>query len=213
VAAVGDNQVSATGSLKTVNDKPTVSVKATVKGTLDGDQISGSGKASAPLEFTPVEGGGQVLENVTASGSAKENGVAFTDKETVTIPAETNEVARAWNLQLSIAEKTDPKGKTFNVASLILNLPNGDKTGFKEKKVTYSIKKGYSITFSGGVKLDAAGNPKVDLKGKPILDRKSRIVITKMKLVKTGGVWKPTEGTLSYQFLGQKGSGDLLDFF
>jgi hypothetical protein len=44
------------------------------------------------------------------------------------------------------------------------------------------------------------------------VDKKSKVMIKGMTLEKQGQVWKPTGGTMSYQFLGQKGQGNLLDF-
>jgi hypothetical protein len=213
-AAVADAPIHATGSLKTVNNVPTASMNGSVEGTIDGDEIKGSGKAAIPVVLTPAPGGAEV-EGIVASGSAKENGVAWKAKPTtVSIPAQNeDELAKDWSLVLTIADVTDAKGKTFTAASAILNLPNGEKTRFKEKKVKYSSKNGYSINFAGGVKLDELGNPILNPDGKSLTDRTSRIKLSKMILEKTGlEVWTPTSGVLSYKFLGQKGVGDLIEF-
>ena len=44
------------------------------------------------------------------------------------------------------------------------------------------------------------------------VDKKTKVSITGMTLIKTDSIWNPTAGAISYQFLGQKGTADLMDF-
>ena len=66
----------------------------------------------------------------------------------------------------------------------------------------YSPGRGYSLSFKRGLNITA--NP-------PTPDRKSAISIRGLTLAPQGAAWQPTGGTLSYQFLGQRGTADLMD--
>ena len=63
--------------------------------------------------------------------------------------------------------------------------------------------KGYSLSFKSGS--NTTINP-------PVVDKKTSILIKGMTLVQNGGNWQPTGGTVTYTFLGQKGTGNLMDF-
>lgn len=208
----GTDGVEGSGSLKTKNGSPTASGSASTEGTLDGEPVSGSGSANAPIEVTDGIKGPEI-NGVVVSGAGREKGVRFKEKrQMVTVPAQPANISKNWSLALSLAEKTNAKGKKYVAASGILTLSNGEKTQFNEKKVAYSSKRGYSVNFAKGVKLDALGNPILDAKGKPVIDRKSTMAISKMLLERTGFAWEPTAGMLKYKFLGQKGQGNVLDF-
>lgn len=206
------NQFEIKGSLKTQNGVPTASGSASGKGMLDGEDVSGSGKLKLPISFTPD----LIVEGITLSASAKEGGVRSVERtkmgELLAKPEDVENVQEDWNLTLTLAEMENAKGKKFVAASAILNLPNGEKTQFREKKVTYSLKNGYSVNFGVGVQLDAQGIPIMDEKGRLVLDRKSRIMISKALFERNGDAWVPTTGVLKYRFLGQKGVGDLVNF-
>ena len=65
------------------------------------------------------------------------------------------------------------------------------------------MKKGYSVLLKKGT--NTTRNP-------PVLDKKTKISIRTMTLVPSGPGWRPTGGSIDYQFLGQKGKASLLDF-
>jgi hypothetical protein len=46
----------------------------------------------------------------------------------------------------------------------------------------------------------------------PAIDTKSSIMITGLQFVQQGGVWQPNAGIITYHFLGQQGTANLLDF-
>jgi len=209
------SDVRLTGRVKTVNNTPTVEGGGSVKGgTLDGDSVGGKGKITVPLVVSSTDEGPEFRAGV-ASGSGSRNGETFKQIPTVVdIPTEPDNIAKDWSLALSIYERIDSKGRPYLAASSTLYLPNGDKTQFAEKKLSFSTKTGtYSISFASGIKIDAASEPILNAKGKPVVDRKSRVIITEMTVEATGEPRQPTGGMMSYKFLGQKGSGDLLSFF
>jgi hypothetical protein len=81
-------------------------------------------------------------------------------------------------------------------------LPSGDTIVFPERKTKYSAAKGYSLSFKGGT------NTRTSLP-----DKKTSISIKGMTMTQQqDGSWQPTGGTISYGFLGQQGSGNLMDF-
>jgi len=46
----------------------------------------------------------------------------------------------------------------------------------------------------------------------PAVAKKVKIQIKLMTLMLDGMTWRPTGGTIDYQFLGQKGTANLVDF-
>jgi hypothetical protein len=204
------------GSVKTLKDQPTAVLKGSFVGTKDGEPTTASGSCTGPLALTDA-GGGSATVTGTASGTAKVGTTPVTVKPTstnfpVTATQKTN-LSKAWSLSLNIRETNSTSARKLVYASATLNLPDGEKTFFKEKKVSFSIKNGYSIAFSKGVKLDDAGNPILNPKtSKPVIDTKSSITITKMLITGSPGHWIVTGGKMSYRFLGQRGKGNLLDF-
>jgi hypothetical protein len=44
------------------------------------------------------------------------------------------------------------------------------------------------------------------------IDRRSSISIKRLLFSQQGADWQPTNGVITYKFLGQKGTGNLLDF-
>jgi hypothetical protein len=117
-------------------------------------------------------------------------------------PGGAENVKKDWSMQLDIASRQDAKGKSYLVALAELLLPNGDTIGFPEKKTKYSAAKGYSLSFKGGT------NTRTSLP-----DKKTSISIKGMTMtLQQDGSWQPNGGTITYQFLGQKGSGNLIDF-
>lgn len=204
------------GSLKTLNDTPSAQLRAGFTGTVDGKEASATGSASGPLTLSDAGGGNFKLAGV-ASGRSTLNGTRDSSSPSsgdfpVTATQAANQ-KKSWKVDVKFREVIDPVTSRKTVfASAILTLPTGDKTSFKERKLTFSAKAGYSASFTLGTKLDSGGNPILDPKGKPVLDRRSRVKITKMRLVGAPGHWIVTDGLLSYAFLGQKGKGNAKDF-
>jgi hypothetical protein len=111
-------------------------------------------------------------------------------------------LSKNWSLQLDLSTKTI-KNKEKTVASAQLLLPNGDTISYPEKVVRYSATKGYSLAFKRGTNVTV--NPSR-------IDKKSSITIKSLTFVKPAAEWEPTGGIITYQFLGQKGTENLLDF-
>lgn len=192
------------GAVKTVNDEPVAEIKGKFNGLRDGDSASVSGTLSGPVEVddsgaVPTIGG-------TGSYKSKVAGVPFSGKNVpvqIEAPEGTDQgLKQDWSLQLVLAAKTIG-GKEKIVASATLVLPNGDTIVYPEKAVKYSQTSGYKLTFKKGTNTTA--NP-------DRIDAKSTILLTGLKFVKVGDAWKPDAGTITYQFLGQKGVENLMDF-
>lgn len=204
------------GSIKTLNDTPSAQLKAGFSGTVDGNKTSASGAASGPLTLSSA-GGGNFKLNGVASGRSTINGTRDvsgpSSGDFPVTAAQAAKTKKTWKLDLKFREVVGLTGRKTVYASSILTLPNGDKTSFKERKLAFSPKNGYSTAFSAGTKLDTGGNPILDPRtGKPVIDRKSRVQIVKMRMVGTPGHWIVTDGLLRYRFLGQKGKGNPKDF-
>jgi hypothetical protein len=164
-----------------------------------------SGTAAVPAKVTDF---GEGAEGFTGTGSykGKVGGVPFAGKnvpiQVAAPPGGAENVKKDWSMQLDIASRQDAKGKSYLVALAELLLPNGDTIGFPEKKTKYSAAKGYSLSFKGGT------NTRTSLP-----DKKTSISIKGMTMtLQQDGSWQPNGGTITYQFLGQKGSGNLIDF-
>jgi hypothetical protein len=194
------------GGISTVSDEPTAQLKGSFTGTRDGVPVTAKGTAKGPVEITDI-GSGVSGVSGTAGGSAKVGGVPYSAKNgpvsLPVTPSQASHLHKDWSLQLNIQSKVNPSsGKSYIGATGQLLLPNGDTISYPERVVKYS-KKGYSITFKGGTNITIQPNK---------IDKKSKVVIKGMTLEQQGQAWKPTGGTMSYQFLGQKGTGNLLDF-
>jgi hypothetical protein len=194
------------GAIKTVNGEPMVQLKGSFTGSRDGLPATLSGTAAVPAKVTPLVGLNDGFEGA-GSYKGKLNGVPFVGKnlpiQVEAPPGAAQNVKKDWMLQLDFATKQPPKGKSYIVASSQLVLPNGDTIVFTEKRTAYNKKTGYTVSFSRGTNITAIPQR---------LDKKTSISIKGMTLVKQGAVWQPTGGTLTYQFFGQKGSGNLVDF-
>jgi hypothetical protein len=204
--ATGGSELSGSvGSVATVNDKPTVQLTSSFKGTGDGFPVTANASGATPVELVDVGGGSNVVA-VTANIAAKAAGIPFRLKQMpVLVPANStfqNNPKKDWNVDLDLSRKVI-KGKERTVASAQLVLPNGDTIAFPEKVVRYSATKGYSLSFKRGTNITA--NP-------TRMDKKSSISIQRLLFVQQDGGWEPTGGAVTYRFLGQKGSGNLTDF-
>jgi hypothetical protein len=192
------------GAVKTVNGEPVAQIKGSFKGSRDGESASVSGTLSGPVE---VDGSGAVPAiGGTGSYQSKVAGVPFSGKNVpvrIDAPEGTDEgLKQDWSLQLVLAAKTIG-GKEKIVASATLVLPDGDTLVFPEKAVKYSPAKGYKLTFKKGTNTTA--NPDK-------IDPKTTILLSGLKFAKTGDAWVPDAGTITYQFLGQKGVANLMEF-
>jgi hypothetical protein len=193
------------GSVSTVNNKPTVAVKGSFTGTGDGVPATAKANAIAPVEFADI-GGGTNAAAATVNVAAKVAGIPFRLKQTpIMVPVnETfqNNVKQDWSFDLDLSSRII-KGKQRTVASAQLLLPNGDTISYAGKVARYSATKGYSLSFKRGTNITA--NPMR-------IDKKSSLSIRGLKFVAQGNSWQPTQGTVIYQFLGQKGTANLTDF-
>jgi hypothetical protein len=202
--STGNPQMSSDiGKIATVDEKPTVQSKGAFDFMVDGQHGSSKGTAIVPLEIVDIGGGTNGVIG-TATGSANALGVPLTFKNTPIPAPETPDMKanfrKGWTLQLDISQKV-VNGKQLTVATALLTLPNGEVVSFPEKKVKYNTAKGYNLSFAKGTNLSSS-----------ILDKKTKIKITGLTFVKQGDDWQSTGGTIKYQFLGQKGTANLLDF-
>jgi hypothetical protein len=191
------------GAIVTVNGKPTAKLKGTFAGTCDGLPATASATASGPVEVTNIGGTDSFIG--TGKHKGKWGGVSFSGtRETFDVPEGTTENLRKnWTLQLDIGSRQDAKGKSYLVASAELLLPNGDTIVFPEKKTKYSAAKGYSLSFKKGT--NTTSN---------LPDKKTSVSIKGMTMTQQqDSSWQANGGTITYQFLGQRGSGNLVDFF
>ena len=212
------------GTIKTVNGEPTAQLNGSFTGTRDGVNITASGTAVVPVKVVDVGGGNQ---GVAGTGSYKSNigGVSFSATNAplrlTAPPGAVNNLKKDWSFQLDIAMKLvegkgngkgqgsgkgKGKGKSHlgTFASARLLLPNGDTIVYPDQTIKpYSAKKGHSLSFNNGTNIT---------KNPPAIDKNASITITGLKFVQQGAVWRPSGGTITYQFLGQQGKANLLDF-
>ncbi len=193
------------GAIKTVAGQPTVELKTRVNGTLDGQELVASGTAVAPVKLVDIGGGTNgVAATIGYKGKLGGTRVAGKNQPISIVAPQTSvdNVKQGWNINLDIEEKTI-RGKKRIVASAHLLLPNGDTIVFPEKVTKYSATKGYSLSFKRGTNVTL--NP-------PRISRTSSITIKGMTCIKSAAAWEPAAGVITYQFLGQKGVANLLDF-
>ena len=197
------------GAVSTVNNDPTLKLKGKFDGTVDGQPASSSGAGQAPVKITNIGGGTNGIAG-TGSYVAKVAGIPVHplppgNNQTLVVPTPAgtaNHIHEAWGISLSITNKISAKThKPYISATGVLTRPDGDVIIYPELIVKYSTKTGYALTLKGGSNTTAH-----------VVDKKSTITIKGMIMTPTGQTWKPTAGTLSYQFLGQKGTGSLTNF-
>ncbi len=167
--------------------------------------VPANGSAQGPVAVGNI--GGTNIVTGTATYKADVGGVPYSAKNTpLTLPVgpdAASHIHKSWSIALNIASTTPAKGKPYVASSALLTLPNGDQISFPAKKTKYSAKTGYSLSFKGGTNITIDPHK---------VDKKTTVSIKGMKLVQEGTTWNPTNGTMSYQFLGQKGKGNLMDF-
>lgn len=207
--AVDDTLSGNIGSVSTVNGEPTVSLKGSFKGTKDGTAASSSGTLRAPAVATS---NGDSTYTVSGDGSySAKSGVAPAVKGknqnivVTNIPAASvTNIKKDWTIAVTIASLP---GKSGFWASAILSRHNNDDTitFTPAKKVKYSTKKGYNVSFAKGMSAKLGR-----------VDKKTSIKISNMLLETNdnGTTWvhKAGTGTIKYNFSGQKGTGNLDDF-
>lgn len=193
------------GSTATVNQEPVARLKTGFAGTVDGIPVAVKGTANVPLEITDIGDGTNGLA-ATVSGSAKVAGVPYRFKnEPFAAPVgegAESRLQKEWSLQLDLSNKVI-KNKERTVATAQLLLPNGDTISYRERIVRYSATRGYTLSFTRGTNITVVPNR---------TDRRSSIVIRGLTFVPDGAGWEPTGGTITYTFLGQRGTASLLDF-
>jgi|GEM_PF-3211420 len=194
-----------TGAVTTSDGKPTATFKGKGQGTADGLDISGGGSLTLPVEVIDL---GKTNPGVEGTTSYKWSvtGVPLTSKnEPFALPLPPESLANLqsdWSLDLDL-RRTTINGKEVTVASALLTLPGGDITTFPERAVKYSATKGYSLSFKKGTNTSATP---------PKADKRSAVSIKGLTFAQQGAAWVPTGGTITYQFLGQKGTANLMDF-
>jgi len=203
----GNTQLAASaGTMRTVTGQPSAQLKGSFKGSRDGVKTSFSGKATVPVQVVDVGNG---TNGVTGSGSysSRIGTLPFSGKNlpvNVAAPPNSEQNLRQdWTLHLDIKKKLIGT-KERTVASARLELPNGDTVDYPERVAKYSGTKGYSLSFTRGTNITV--NP-------PKIGSRSRIYIRGMTLIPQGtDEWRPDAGLIDYQFLGQKGRANLMDF-
>jgi len=192
------------GALTTENGQPTMRYKQNFAGTIDGTPVTLAASGTAPL--TPVDIGGTNSIAGTVSVRGRAGGVPFSARNVrmsgPVPPGASNNVKHVWEIQLDLSRKVI-KGKERTVGTCELLLPNGDTIAYRERVVKYSATKGYNLSFKRGT--NTTVNP-------ARVDKKTTILIRNLLFQKQGDTWEPTAGTIQYQFFGQKGSANLLDF-
>jgi hypothetical protein len=193
------------GTVRTVNDEPTVRLQGDFDGTRDGESATLGFKASGTAEIVDIGEGASGLA-ATATYKSKVGGVPFSGRNLpiqVPTPIGTEENLRQdWSIRLDLVERTI-KNKARIAASAELTLPTGETIHFPEKVVKYSTSKGYRLKFRRGT--NVTQNP-------PAVDPKPKITIKGLTFAQQGNAWQPTAGEIAYEFLGQKGAGSLLEF-
>ncbi|MCG3149822.1 MAG: hypothetical protein PCFJNLEI_03287 [Verrucomicrobiae bacterium] len=203
----GGELAGGVGAVTTVNGKPTAQLQGSFAGTRDGVATTGSGTATGPLEISNV-GTGTSGVTGTASYKAKVAGVPASESNVPiampVTPAERANLHKNWSLSLTITNIPTSTGKAVIMATAQLTLPNGNVIVYPLKKTKYSSTAGYKLSFKKGQNISVIPTA---------LDKRSTITITGMMLTPSGGTsYTPTGGTLTYQFLGQSGTGNLTDF-
>lgn len=195
------------GQIDTVKGQPTGRLAGKFSGVRDGVDGTCTATANAPVVVQDI-GGGQPGLSGTISAAGKLAGVPYRDKNVPTLvpvtPQNQANLDEKWGLTMTIANKIDVRThKPYVGANATLTEPNGTIIVFPERRLKYSITRGYSVVLSRGTNVTV--NPTK-------LDKKASVVMRRMTLTMVGGVWKPNAGTVSYRFLGQKGTANVVDF-
>ena len=95
-----------------------------------------------------------------------------------------------------------PSSPAWSPVCLSREITSGDPES-DERVVKYSVTKGYSLLFKRGTNVTI---------NRPKIDKKSSISSKGLTLVRQGADWQPTGGAIQYQFLGQKGTANLMDY-
>jgi hypothetical protein len=198
------NQLSGNvGAVKTVNNVPTGFFKTTFEGQRDGKDAVFAGTITGPVVPSSLSGGGTGISG-TGTFKGKLAGVPYNDKNMpiqVPLGSSASNLKKAWTIALNIQSKV-VKGKPAITVSALLTLPNRDIISYPEIATKYSSKKGYSVSLKKGTNTSVTPN----------VPDKSSVTIKGLTFGTSGSGFFVTGGTVSYSFLGQKGSGNLADF-
>ena len=210
--ANGNPEISVSaGAIATVNGEPTAQLNGSFTGTRDDVNTTFSGLAEGPVKAIDVGGGTQGVGG-TGSYSSNIGGVPFAGTNlpirVAAPPGALDNLKKDWSLRLDVrasaAKGKKGKGKSKGqLMSAELLLPNGDTIAYPGRTVKSSKKKAFTLSLTNGTNVSA--NP-------PAIDTKSSIMITGLQFVQQGGVWQPNAGIITYHFLGQQGTANLLDF-
>jgi len=200
----GSPQIGGIGFVRTIQGKPTLRLRGSLTGALDGLPLRGSGMFTAPAALAAF---GTAAYGLTATGSysGKLGDTPFSGRKLpLQIPfladAGTN-IHDSWTLSLNLHPKTVGKTtRTFVSAQLVL--PSGNTIEFPDRPARYT-KMGYTLSFVGGTNITA--NP-------PVRNHRASIGIRTMSGTQQGNSFVATSGTIRYHFLGQAGTANLLDF-
>ena len=186
------------GAISTVNNQPTINLKSKLDGLIDTNpaSITGSGQLAVGSGTNGVSG------TTSYSGKVGNYTLPPVKNQPTTIATPSTAIHKAWGISLSLTNKINAKTlKAYIGATGVLTRPDGDVIRYPEQVVKYSTKTGYSLNLKSGTNTTLH-----------VVDKKSTITITGLMLTKSGNTWIPTGGSLSYQFLGQKGTGSLTNF-
>jgi hypothetical protein len=203
------------GSVRSVQGEPRASLKGSFTGTLDGKPVRSSGSASGPAQ-PQGPSANPSLEGVAAGTSVldQQRHVARPATGGVSLPpAHAGQFRKGWGFTVQFAEKVDSRGRTYLESTGLLRLANGGWRYFAPKKVRYSVARGYIVNYSPAYVLDDNLDLVLDARGRPVRDRRCKLGLRQFQLNKVSGQWQPVDGTLRYQFQGQKGEGPAANFF
>ena len=196
--AYTDNLNLNIGAISTVHNQPTINLKSKFEGLIDTNpaSINGSGQLAVGSGTNGISG------TTSYSGKVGSFTLPPVKNQPTTIATPSTAIHKAWSISLSLANKVNAKThKAYIGATGVLIRPDGNVIAFPEQVVKYSTKTGYSLILKSGTNTTLH-----------VVDKKTTVTIKGLTMTKVSTTWIPTAGTLSYQFMGQKGTGSLMDF-
>lgn len=223
--------------VRTINGEPVLTANSTVKGSFDGNTgmelLTGD-----PVEAAPTTGSGQADIHLGAFPPFTDpdfavvpvkssfNGKLGTEKEKAKPsmsflfldPTQVQALAaKDWYMTLTISQELDPRDRPFYVATLRLIKPNNTEIRFPGQRVSYSDKSGYTINFDNGAMYHDS-EPVLNAKNRPVIDKTTKVKFSNLLFKKNfdyynNPMFVPAAGGVNYQFLGQKGFGQIFNFY
>lgn len=196
--AYTDNLNLNIGAISTVHNQPTINLKSKFEGLIDTNpaSINGSGQLAVGSGTNGISG------TTSYSGKVGSFTLPPVKNQPTTIATPSTAIHKAWSISLSLANKVNAKThKAYIGATGVLIRPDGNVIAFPEQVVKYSTKTGYSLILKSGTNTTLH-----------VVDKKTTVTIKGLTMTKVSTTWIPTAGALSYQFMGQKGTGSLMDF-